>query len=436
MFNEKVEEIEKELREVALVMLEFKKGISISIDTISDFQVTLAECLYKAMSIYNDISKKEKDYIKIKKSLETGAFSEKMKNWKKQKFEIKELINTGKSLGDALAYMFYRDSIEELEKHYEHSDNGLFVSGIGGIGEIEFIKANPTINGYLVLYHSITNMLRIGDFSLCSLTGKVVGIGEIKSVYKSEESKFVSSIYMSSRVKLDIEAEDGEEIYGKSTKEKVKTQIEKQNTLLMSNFGNIIKDKRKMDTQDFLIMMACNNEKGIVYNENKDTMVMTITEEEYEASKDIDDLLGAKIDNMANNLMKNSLYNCIRMSQIGKVYKPYRKPIVWWNLDDDIIINVLFNKSMIFSVVNLASYYEHLIANGFYVEIREDEIVVGKRCGKHYINLKAFEMIEDLMVHELYMREDIAEMANSIVENVQNKCDRETIVRISIKRNF
>lgn len=64
MFNEKVEEIEKELREVALVMLEFKKGISISIDTISDFQVTLAECLYKAMSIYNDISKKEKDYIK------------------------------------------------------------------------------------------------------------------------------------------------------------------------------------------------------------------------------------------------------------------------------------------------------------------------------------------------------------------------------------
>ena len=98
--------------------------------------------------------------------------------------------------------MFYRDSIEELEKHYEHSDNGLFVSGIGGIGEIEFIKANPTINGYLVLYHSITNMLRIGDFSLCSLTGKMVGIGEIKSVYKSEESKFVSSIYMSSRVKL------------------------------------------------------------------------------------------------------------------------------------------------------------------------------------------------------------------------------------------
>ena len=51
-------------------------------------------------------------------------------------------------------------------------------------------------------------------------------------------------------------------------------------------------------------------------------------------------------------------------------------------------------------------------------------------------NLKAFEMIEDLMVHELYMQEDIAEMANSIVENVQNKCDRETIVRISIKRNF
>ena len=46
---------------------------------------------------------------------------------------------------------------EELEKHYMHPDNGLFVSGIGGRGEIEFIKGNPTIDGYLVVYHAITN---------------------------------------------------------------------------------------------------------------------------------------------------------------------------------------------------------------------------------------------------------------------------------------
>ena len=121
------------------------------------------------------------EYIEIKESLDKEDFLEKMQKWKNQKLEIKEVISIGKSIGDSFAYIFYRDSIEELEKHYKHPDNGLFVSGIGGRGEIEFIKENPTIDGYLVVYHSITNMLRIGDFSVCSLDGKVIGTGEIKA---------------------------------------------------------------------------------------------------------------------------------------------------------------------------------------------------------------------------------------------------------------
>ncbi len=436
MYDDKIEEIKKTLRELALIMLNLKRGANLEEYEFINFQTNLAECLYNAMSVYREISQKEREYIEMKESLDKEDFLEKMQKWKNQKLEIKEVISIGKSIGDSFAYIFYRDSIEELEKHYKHPDNGLFVSGIGGRGEIEFIKENPTIDGYLVVYHSITNMLRIGDFSVCSLDGKVIGTGEIKSEYINDKRVLASSVYMSSKVKLKIDAEEGEEIYGNSTKEKIQKQLKNQDDLLLSDSGDIMKDKRKMNEQHFLIDAACNNEKGIAYNEEINTLIVAIKKEEYYASENFDDILGEKIDNIVKKMIKDSPYNNIRMEQIGKEYKPYRQPIIWWNISDDIILDILFDKRAIFSVVNFATYYERLTEMGFQIEFKKNEIVVGKKCGEYIAKLEGFEMIEDLITHELYTQEDIAEMVSYIVENSHNQSDGDAIVRVSIKRNF
>ena len=152
MYDDKIEEIKKALRELALIILNLKRGANLEEYKFINFQTNLAEYLYNAMSLYREISQKEREYIEMKESLDKKDFLEKMQKWKNQKLEVKEVINIGKSIGDSFAYIFYRDSIKELEKHYKHPDNGLFVSGIGGRGEIEFIKENPTIDGYLVVY--------------------------------------------------------------------------------------------------------------------------------------------------------------------------------------------------------------------------------------------------------------------------------------------
>lgn len=93
-------------------------------------------------------------------------------------------------------------------------------------------------------------------------------------------------------------------------------------------------------------------------------------------------------------MIKDSPYNNIRMEQIGKEYKPYRKPIIWWNISDDIILDILFDKRAIFSVVNFATYYERLTEMGFQIEFKENEIVVGKKCGEYIAKLEGFEMIK------------------------------------------
>lgn len=436
MFGNITEKVEKDLSQLALFMLNLKSGENIEEREFINFQVKLAESLYNAMSLYREISQKEQQYIEKKESIDKTDFLEKMKKWKKQKLEIKETISIGKSIGDSFAYIFYRDSIEELEKHYKHPDNGLFVSGIGGRGEIEFIKANSTIDGYLVVYHAITNMLRIGDFSVCSLDGKVMGIGEIKSEYINEKNMLASSVYMSSRVKLRIDTVEGEKICGNSSKEKIQKQLKNQDDLLISNFGDIMKDERKMKAQHFLIETACNNEEGVAYNEKVNTLIIAVKEEEYYAVENFDEILGGKLDNIVNKLITESSYNNIRMEQIGKEYRPYRKPIIWWDINDDIIMDILFNKKVIFSIVNFAAYYDYLLERGFQIEFKENEIVVGKKCGEYNIKLEGFEMIEDLITHELYVQEDIAEMVNYIAENAHNQSDGEAIVRVSIKRHF
>lgn len=437
MFNDKVEELENSLKELALIMLNLKKCIILEKNKFINFQIDLAECLYDAMCVYKEISQKEREYIGKKKSLDKKEFLEKMKRYKNQKLEIREIISIGKSIGDAFAYIFYQESIEELEKHYTHSDNGLFVSGIGGRGEIEFIRANPTINGYLVVYHSITNMLRIGDFSLCTLDGRVIGTGEIKSDYIKEEQVLASSAYMISRIKLTVNQEGREgEIYGNSTKEKIQKQLEQQDILLKSDFNKRIRDKRKMNVQHYLIPMACNNKKGVAYNEDINTIILTMKKEDYDESENINEMLKEHLEVPIEKLIKDSPYNSIKLKRIGKEYKPYRKPIIWWDISDDIIMEILFDKRVIFSIVNLVTYYETLVAEGFSVEFEEKGIIVKKRCKKYDADLGNFEMIEDLIIHELYIQKDIAEMISNIVECAYNKSDGDVNVRISIKRNL
>lgn len=165
-------------------------------------------------------------------------------------------------------------------------------------------------------------------------------------------------------------------------------------------------------------------------------MIVAIKEEEYCASENFDEILGEKIENNVKKMIKDSPYNNIRMEQIGKEYKPYRKPIIWWNISDDIILDILFNKRAIFFVVNFVTYYEYLTEKGFQIELKENEIFVGKKCEEYIAKLEGFEMIEDLITHELYTQEDITEMVSYIVENSHNQSDGDAIVRVSIKRTF
>ena len=93
----------------------------------------------------------------------------------------------------------------ELDMHFEHPSTGLFVAGIGGKGEIEFIKNNQNLDGLFVVYHGITDMLRVGDFSLYANGMGIVGVGELKSQRKGDCISITANI--TSKVNIKTPAE-------------------------------------------------------------------------------------------------------------------------------------------------------------------------------------------------------------------------------------
>lgn len=55
-------------------------------------------------------------------------------------------------------------------------------AGVGGYGEYELARKLSSVDKHLVIHHSLTSFLRLGDLSLWSShTQRVVGIGEVKS---------------------------------------------------------------------------------------------------------------------------------------------------------------------------------------------------------------------------------------------------------------
>ena len=189
-----IDSAEKILYECFEMLLSLKHARDNLGDIILTFQPKLAECLYNLMQFYHKLKSENKDLISQKSSYDAVDFSKAMAENASFQRIIKTTIEIGKSLGDAYAWFFFRDNKLELNKHFSHKSTGLYTSGIGGLGELEFIKNTQNIDGLYVLYHGITSMLRIGDFSLYALDGGIVGVGELKTKHEEDTLKVFATI--------------------------------------------------------------------------------------------------------------------------------------------------------------------------------------------------------------------------------------------------
>lgn len=432
------EEAKREIAEAETVLLKsfdrllaLKRADEDFKDFVLKFQPELAECLYGLMTFYRKLKAEARDLISKKKTYSRDEFSRLMARNKKFTDTVKKTIEIGKRLGDAFVWFFYQGNLSELEKHFKHESTGLFVTGVGGRGEIEFIKHTPILNGCLVLYHGITSMLRVGDFSLYGFDMGIVGIGELKSHQIGENIQVRA--YITSKIKIDFESHS--DIPSKSQlseasdlEPNVVARLRKQ----LPAQGRALR-KRKADMEISKIAHFEYNlineleRNDVVLNDNKSLLLLATRSK----CNGLFEVLNEKDDGMLPEglrltaeqmILPNNIYNRMIIGSITTDMSYSRKPILWWKIDDNACRDIYFNKLQISTVFNPAQMIQHYVDKGYSLVNSTDirQLKLRKISGDYKTEFGNFELIFDLISHSLLKTEYVIEISDQIISDIDN----------------
>lgn len=159
-------------------------------DPLSRFQSHVARTLYALENAVLDLKIQIKRYEASFMAHTPEANSgQQIRNLRTHISALEQLIDYGRNLGDAFAWLFYRKDHEQLRRHYAHPRIKHTAVGTGGLGEVIFADHFPKMNDHLVVHHNLTTFLRIGDFSLVNLaSGTIDGLGELKTKKNADNS--------------------------------------------------------------------------------------------------------------------------------------------------------------------------------------------------------------------------------------------------------
>lgn len=432
--EEKVREVvdtaEATLNKCFDILSDIKKSSEALGDAIISFQPVLATCLFDVMEFYNKLNAEKNTLISQKGIIDQGIFKKAMADNAKYIKVVGDVIKIGKSLGDAFVWIFYSNNRDELDKHFEHASTGLFVAGLGGKGEIEFVKKHPSIDGLFVIYHGITDMLRVGDFSLYENGRGIVGIGELKTKQEGDKLNIYTSI--SSKVGINYPDEFVPKV--SSSEESIR--------ILEKDLPNL---RRQIEAQDELLLVKGNENTSSIYAKYEYDILNSLTPNDpFAMNKDnslllygvwskfsrlFDVLCGEEnidvpnsFSDYAKKLNKpNISYNEVIISSISTIMLPTRKPIMWWKIDDRLCRDIYFKKVVINTVFNPATIIQKFVEDGFQVVRmgRTDEIKLVKIIDDKQMEFGSLELYMDLINHSLMETQSALSIAKDFYSKVE-----------------
>lgn len=425
-----VNNAENELNECFNMLLSMKRIDNGMENALFKFQPTLADCLYSLMSVYNTLNSQKKSIISQKSILDEALFTKSIRTNSKHLVIIKNCISIGLSLGDAFAWSFFYNNREELDLHLLHPSTGLFPAKVGGKGEIEFFKHNMNIDGLYVVYHSITNMLRIGDFSLYANGLGIIGNGEIKSQQIDNRLEISTSIYTKVDVKMSADKYSTlstEESMNQMLKSfpRLLRQMEKQKQLLSikkSDYNSEIIAEYEYDVVNKLsdsTPIALNSDNSLLlyarWSKYQNLYDVLSNDESNEFPKEF-------ADKVKSLMQPDSKFNAIYYGDIDLKMLPSRIPVFWWKINDEICRDIYFKKASITSIFNPALLLEKFIAKGFEVASFGDanELKLVKTNKNEKIEFNNLFLFLDLVSKNLMNTRTAFESAYEVITAIEN----------------
>ena len=167
-----------------------KRNIEASGAELKAFQPTLADALFALSRGYQRLEQNKNALIERKAKIPGDRFATRMARLSTLQGYLRRAINIGFDLGDGFAWIFYQSDPDLLNEHARQPRSNFLPTGLGGRGEIEFIRNLQRMGDFFLLYHGITSLLRLGDVTLLSVEGmRAVGLGELKTKQGDQPNK-------------------------------------------------------------------------------------------------------------------------------------------------------------------------------------------------------------------------------------------------------
>lgn len=179
------------------------KQRQVQAERIVTFQYDLGSALFALDRLYDVIIARKRAVVAKKAAVSPDWFRATLRRLDRYAKALDGAVRIGKQLGDTFAWLFYHGYTHLISEHLKHQGQRHTPSGIGGKGELAFIRYPGIFPDHLLLYHGITSYLRLGDVSLVHLpTMTISGVGELKTQVVNDHEATTTIVLIGERDNL------------------------------------------------------------------------------------------------------------------------------------------------------------------------------------------------------------------------------------------
>ncbi|PLX51154.1 MAG: hypothetical protein C0613_00675 [Desulfobulbaceae bacterium] len=421
------------------------------INKIFEFQPILANAIFKLSRKYRAIHQEKQKVIGKKKQLTPSWFKRRLKLLSGYQKSIKETILIGKSLGDSYAWFWYQKDRSFIQEHLKHEEIFHFPPGIGGIGELEFIKNTKGFEGHLIIYHGTTSFLRLGDISFIDLKSmKVSGIGEIKTKKISENKIQVNLFIQGTNIENKLTFLQKKELSEppKRPQEKlpewIKTRLKKQlkevhlsfenqNERKVSNkisrehkfhYDSLTELYRKIKENKFCYVKVGDGLLLVGYALNRKSLSGKLDNRSIaNLNKKLSNLIPSTMEIISKKREDNSIFiDSLHYTDGSKIYIMLGMvPLFWWPISPNLIKQIIFQDLVLVTIFNPSFLMEKLESVGFETENNGRKYRVYEMIDNNRLEFEGVSYFMRMIQQYLFTEESILDLLISAKKEILSK---------------
>lgn len=151
-------------------------------EEVVEFQQRLYRIVVDLEVLYRRIKREEKRLIGAKARYNLAWFAKRMAQLAAYSKKLRDGLMLARAVGDGFVWFFYERDPQLIEEHLKLQPQLLLPPDLGAAGERILLENLRSVDGKFMLYHGITSLLRIGDFSFVDLTTlRVACLAELKT---------------------------------------------------------------------------------------------------------------------------------------------------------------------------------------------------------------------------------------------------------------